>query len=265
MRRAAAGLLALFWGVVFYGVIDLLAFLQGADYHDALMLSTGWGVLFVFLVAAPLAALCLAPTAAGAAATVQVGLVALALATAAVLSGYPRVLLAAVGVLATAAVAAILAAHPPAAWFSSWHWSSGSLAVIAVAAGPLCAYAWTSARNTGAVTIHSESVGLDHWPVQAALPVAALMIGAFAAGHPRGWRVPAWSVAAAGTWFAIVCLVEPRLVGSVSRAWSATLLGWSAVFVAVTRLSERSGPRAASGSAGRGSNRRGARSGDRRS
>jgi hypothetical protein len=52
--RILAAALAVFWGLVFYGLIDLLAFAQGAEFHAALLLSTGWGLLFLFLVAAPL-------------------------------------------------------------------------------------------------------------------------------------------------------------------------------------------------------------------
>jgi hypothetical protein len=43
----------LFWGFFFYGLIDLLACAQGAQFHAALVLSTGWGLLFRFLVARP--------------------------------------------------------------------------------------------------------------------------------------------------------------------------------------------------------------------
>lgn len=236
LSRLAAGLLALFWAVVFYGAIDLLAFLQGPGYHDALMLSTGWGVLFVFLVATPLAVLCVTPRAAGAAIG-QVLLVGLALAVAAGLSTYPRALFVAAGVIATGAILAGLAAPSPPGWVSSWRWSSAPMAVVALAAGPLCTYAWTSAGNTDAATLHSESVGLDHWPVQAALPIATLLIAVFAAGHPRGWRMPLWSAAVASAWFAIVALTEPHLVGSVSRTWSAALLAWSVVLVLVTHRS----------------------------
>ena len=56
-QRVAAVVAAAFWGLFFYGLIDLLAFLQGEEFHASLLLSTGWGLLYVFLVAAPLCAL----------------------------------------------------------------------------------------------------------------------------------------------------------------------------------------------------------------
>jgi hypothetical protein len=66
--RILAALLAAFWGLAFYGLIDLLAFAQGREFHAALLLSTGWGLLFLFLVAAPLATLCVRPSAVSSAA-----------------------------------------------------------------------------------------------------------------------------------------------------------------------------------------------------
>src|SRR3954449_6017400 len=34
LLRGAAGVGALFWGLVFFGIVDLLAFLQGEEFHD---------------------------------------------------------------------------------------------------------------------------------------------------------------------------------------------------------------------------------------
>src|SRR4051795_7241776 len=94
-RRVADGALALVWGLFLYGVVDLLAFLQGEEFHDSILLSTGWGLLFLFLVAGPLAVLCLGRAAWSASAGTQIVAVALALVVAAALSAAPRFLLAA--------------------------------------------------------------------------------------------------------------------------------------------------------------------------
>jgi hypothetical protein len=71
---------------------------------------------------------------------------------------------------------------------------------VLIAVAPGCAYAWTSA--TGDARITDDTWGLDHWPAQAALPLAVPLICALAAGHPPGWRLPAWSAGAAAAWFA---------------------------------------------------------------
>src|SRR3954449_10113291 len=93
--RVTAGVLAVWWGFLFYGLIDLLAFLQGPEFHDSILLSTGWGLLFLFLAAGPLAVLCLGRAAWSSAAAIQIAAVALALAVTAGLSAAPRFLLAA--------------------------------------------------------------------------------------------------------------------------------------------------------------------------
>ena len=62
---------------------------------------------------------------------------------------------------------------------------------------------------------------------------------ALAAGHPSGWRLPAWSAGAAAAWFSIVCWLEPHLVASVSRPWAAATLLWSVAFIAATHVGAR--------------------------
>src|SRR6476646_3363839 len=84
--RGAAALLAVFWGLLFFGIVDLLAFRQGEEFHATILLSTGWGLLFLFLVAGPLLVLAVGRRSASTAASLQIAAVALALATAAVLS-----------------------------------------------------------------------------------------------------------------------------------------------------------------------------------
>ena len=147
---------------------------------------------------------------------------------------FPRYLSVAAGLVVTVAVLALAARDRPWDALETWRWSPlpGTLVLIAVA--PCCAYAWTSARATGDARITDDTWGLDHWPAQAALPLAVLMISGLAAGHPSGWRLPAWSAGAAAAWFAIVCWLEPHLVASVSRPWAAATLLWSVAFIAAT-------------------------------
>ena len=237
--RVLAGLFGLFWGFFFYGLIDLLAFAQGEQFHAALVLSTGWGLLFLFLVAAPLVALAVRASAVSPSALAEVALVAAAVITAAALSSSPRYLSVAAGLLVTVAVLVLAARDRPWDALEAWRWSAlpGTLVLIAVA--PCCAYAWTSARTTGDAQITDDTWGLDHWPAQAALPLAVLLISALAAGHPSGWRVPAWSAGAAAAWFATVCWLEPHLIASVSRPWAAATLLWSVAFIAATHVGAR--------------------------
>jgi hypothetical protein len=236
-----AGLLAVFWGFVFYGLIDLLAFAQGPEFHATVVLSTGWGLLFLVLVAGPLGA---AVVRAGTWSTAvgQVAVVAVAVAVAAGLSGSPRHLLLAGALLATAA--ALFALRPSTAGRARvgrrTSWTPGLLVVLA--AGPACAYAWNAARTTGSGSLTDDTWWLDHWPVQAAFPLAVLGIAALAATRPPGWQLPTWTVGVATAWFGTVCWLEPDLVGSPGRGWAAAVLTWSIAFVVAQSTRARSAP-----------------------
>src|SRR3954468_23164702 len=105
--RVAAALLGLFWGFFFYGLIDLLAFAQGEQFHAALVLSTGWGLVFLFLTGGPLVALSLRASAVSPSALAQVALVAAAVIAAAALSSSPGHVFISAGLIATVAVLAL--------------------------------------------------------------------------------------------------------------------------------------------------------------
>src|SRR3954447_16423911 len=99
LMRVLAALLAMFWGLAFYGLIDLLAFAQGAEFHATVLLSTGWGLFFLVVVAAPLVALSVRPWAVGPSALAQVALAAVALILATTVAGSFRHLSVAAGLL----------------------------------------------------------------------------------------------------------------------------------------------------------------------
>lgn len=107
-----AALFGLFWGFFFYGLIDLLAFAQGEQFHDALLLSTGWGLVFLFLTAGPLFALSLRASAVSPSALAQVALVAAAVLAAAALSSSPGHLFVSAGLIATVVVLSALGRSP---------------------------------------------------------------------------------------------------------------------------------------------------------
>jgi hypothetical protein len=113
--RILAGLFGLFWGLLFYGLIDLLAFAQGEQFHAALVLSTGWGLLFLFLVAAPLVAVAVSGSAVAPSALAEVALAAAAVIAAAAPSSSPQHLAVAAGLLGTVAVLVVLRAIAPGA------------------------------------------------------------------------------------------------------------------------------------------------------
>src|SRR3954454_10826257 len=108
--RVAAGFLAVWWGFLFFGLIDLLAFLQGPEFHDSILLSTGWGLLFLFLVAGPLAVLAVRSGSVASAVSAQIACVTVALVVAAFLGQSAGYLIAAAGMALTAVVVIVLGA-----------------------------------------------------------------------------------------------------------------------------------------------------------
>jgi hypothetical protein len=87
----------------------------------------------------------------------------------------------AAGLLATVAVLAALARDRPWDVVATWHWSAVPGTLVILAAAPCFAYGWTSARTTGGTQLTDDTLGLDHWPVQAALSEAGVARGILAA------------------------------------------------------------------------------------
>ncbi len=236
LHRTLAAALAVLWGFFFFGLTDLLAFAQGPDFHRTLLLSTGWGLLFLFLVAAPLLALVVRPAAATPAALGLVVAVAVAVATASAVSGSAGHLVVAAALAVTTAVLAATGGGLRA-WPSYWRPSLLPAALVVLAAAPAFAYSWNSARATGTNLVADDTWGLDHWPIQAALPIALLLGATLAAGHPQGWRVPTWCVGTATVWLAVVSWFEPDLAGSIGRTWAAVAVLWAVCFVVAVQVS----------------------------
>lgn len=236
MLRTVTLLLAALWGYLFFGVTDLISFAAGPEFHLTLVLSTGWGALFVFLVGGPLLCVAIRPKSAVPVAVAQVGAVGAAIVIAAVLASYPRVLLVAAGLAVSVLVVVAAVGSIDTALPREWRWAVVPGFLVAAAVLPAAGYAWVSARATGSGQITDISAGVDHWPIQAAFPLSVLLIAGFAAGHPPGWRIAAWSVVVAVIWFAVVCWLEPHLTGSIGKAWSAITLGWALAFIAAMHL-----------------------------
>ncbi len=250
--RAARGialLLAVFWGYLFYGVIDLLVFLQGPEFHESFHLETGWGLSFLVMVAAPLVAVAVAPETVMPAALQQVLLVGVAVAIGAALSASPKHLLPAVGLGATAIAVAALSGGVRAALPRPRRWSRGPGALVVVAAGPWFAYALAAAETARAGNHVELTWGLNHWPIQAALAVGIVLVAALVATFPPGAVLAAWCVGVCATWFGAVSVIYPDLDASLGRVWGATAIAWGVAFVAVAyaAAAERAGATAAPG------------------
>jgi hypothetical protein len=242
--RVIALLLAVFWGYVFFGVYDLFVFLQGSGFHESFHLETGWGLFFLFIVAAPLIAVTFAPETVLPAALQQVLLACVALAVAAVLSASPKHLLPAAGLGATTALVAAVSARVRVARAIRRRWSWGPGAFVVVGAGPWFAYALAMAETARARRHVSLTWSLNHWPVQAALAVGIVLVAALVATFPPGWPISTWCVGVCAVWFGVACCVYPDLDASLGRLWGAAAIAWGLGFVAATHLAAAGRPSA---------------------
>ena len=238
-RRTGVAALAVFWGWFFYGVQDSLAFTMGPTFHATVLLSAGWGLLFLLLVGAALLVAALRP-AVGPAVAVVVLADSAAVALGAVLSGSPKHLLVGVGLGLTA-----LAPASPRATVAALRRTSlagvAPAAVAAVGLVPWVTYALTCASTARAGrTVSDDTWGLDHWPVQTATPLAMVLVAAVAATTLPGRRVAAWSAGAAAVLLGLFFWSYPHLVAGTSRPWAAATMGWGVAVVAAAYLPARS-------------------------
>jgi hypothetical protein len=237
--RVSASLFAVFWGYLFYGLIDLLVPFGDPGFHQSLLLETGWGLVFVFLVAAPLIAAAVRPHAALSVGLQQLVLVAGAVTVAAVMSASPRHLLIAGGLLLTVLVIARGHVRSLLKPSHQWSWAPGALVIAA-------AVPWFFYAATAASAYRDERPPIDvtwefnHWPIQAALSIAVVLIAALAASYPPGWIVPTWCTGVCAAWLAVVSWFEPDLAASLGRAWALTAFAWAIAFVTTMHMTAHS-------------------------
>ena len=234
-----AAVLALFWAVPWFGIIDLLtAVLRDPDFTQGYALELGWGLFHLVLVAGPLVALVVRPRA-------QAPVVMLCVASASVLvaAGWGwsgRVALEGAGLLATT----LLVGRP------SWPRGRPALApaVLAVVALPLAlwyAATWVNAVD-GTPSADDITNGISHYPVQGALALA--LVGNCTVAALTRSRLVALSVAVCAVGFGVESLVDPDLDASLGSLGGVLLIAWGSLVAATAALTgaddpTRRGPR----------------------
>jgi hypothetical protein len=257
-RRTVAALAAVFWGFFFFGLIDLIVGVlpldQFYDFYDTYLLEAGWGVLYFILVTLPLVSVAFVPELTSP--VTQVALAGCAVGVAAVLTYTWLQLLPAGGLLLTAAVLYLLGGRT-----SQSQPSAGShpvrrkaqpdirsLVLTVAAAVPLLWFAIEIGANVRAGIRPNDdiSLGLSHWPMQAALALALLATAALAAVRQRGWQVSAWTVAVGTGWMGVFSVAYPHHAGSFGLLGGTAAILWAVVFAGATLRSTRHAqPRAA--------------------
>ena len=247
-RSAVAALGALVWGFFFFGLIDLLVrFVPGDDFYDTYLLETGWGVLYFILVTVPLLSVAFVPAITSP--VTQVALAGCAVAVAAVLTTTWLQLWPAGGLLMVAGLLFVLGGrstdrpsvaepHPTSL---ATRVDIPTLLLTVAAAVPLIWFAaeMVASARAGRYPNDDITVGLNHWPMQAALPLTML------ADRRPDRRSAVW-VAGIGMDGRGRDGVDGRVLGRLSAprrelrtAGRSGAILWSALFAAATLRSSR--------------------------
>lgn len=223
LRRVVAGLLAGFWALPWFGVIDLLtAVLRDPDFTHGYALELGWGLFHLVLVAGPLVALVVRPRA-----TVPVTMLAVATASVLVAAAWGwsgRVALEGVGL----AVTTLLVGRPsiprgrPAL-------APLTLAVLGLPFALWYAATWVNAMDA-TPSLDDITNGISHYPLQAAF--ALTLVGVCALLAFRRSTLAALAVAVCAVGFGVESMIDPQLDASLGVAGGIALAAWG-VAVAV--------------------------------
>lgn len=113
------------------------------------------------------------------------------------------------------------------------------LALVAIAAAPLLAFAFT---NIGLQrTAADDHADLGHYGFMAAFSFNVIGVGLLASLRADGWRLTAWVAGALPVLLGIVSLVYPGpdIASSLSPVWALASIAWGALFVAAAEFQGR--------------------------
>jgi len=236
--RLASLLAALFWGVLFFGLIDLqVVVFQNEVFYLHYVLEVGWGLLYTVLVMLPL--LCWAARA---------ELVAL-----------PRCVLAAGGAILLTGLAfrspgqavagvAVAASAAPGVWLSRGSTSSRSIrpepwlfGLLALGVAGAVAYLVVLVADVRSGRTDEDTWGLAHLPMQAALAVAvpACLAVALLLRPAAGWRLGVILAALATAGLGAVCVAYPTHLGSAGSWGGTAMLAWAVAVAALAAVRPR--------------------------
>jgi hypothetical protein len=218
--------------VINFGIIDLLtAVAPSPEWEPIRMLEAGWGIVFGILL--PIRFAAQLRRGGGPIASVQqlvVVTASMAVATLLTLKTHEWLL-----VLFWAAItAAIIALHPARARvFTRPRTADPVLAgLAALATVPAIVYAAQMAANRRAGLIGDDTNGFEHWTIQAALPIALVLLVALSALKTEGWRIPAASAAIGAAILGALAIADDGSSGDFTTTWGIAALAWSALILA---------------------------------
>lgn len=222
--RPVAGLLALWWWVPFFGIIDLTV-TWDADWP--VMLEAGWGLFFLLFAGLPFMLIAVWPRAA-AASVVQLAVSTAVLAVAAAVSlEWQALVVALVMAAATAFVAAVRGRRSVRPWVTTADRSL--LGLAAVSLPPWGVYAWQMAAANRMAWPNSDITNsVDHYSVQAAVALTMVAMTAVAGLRSRGRRLHGTCVALTAGYLGLVSFFWPGVDGGFDAVWSVLAMLWGA-------------------------------------
>jgi hypothetical protein len=110
-------------------------------------------------------------------------------------------------------------------------YSPALLALVAVAAVPLLAFAVNQLSLNGSATDPHAVDG--HYVMMMGLAIAPIAYGAFTAFGFAGWRLAAWLAAFPMGYYGAMSIAFPAQSGSTGTLWGVAAIGWAVAFVLV--------------------------------
>lgn len=219
--RVVAGVLAAFWALGWFGLFDLLVVLLQDKAFDAVyLLQSGWGLLYLVLVAGPMAVLCLRP---GRRVAIDQVWVCAAVVLAGGVWGYDGCqLLTGLGLAVSAGLVEWLGRGPRPRW-TGVDPVMAVLALLALVAA--VAYGDPLARNTTGT--EDVTNGVSNYTMQATVALAIACVALLAAA--RRSRLPLWTAAFCAAWLGLESVVYPDLVGSLGVLGGCAAVAWAVV------------------------------------
>jgi hypothetical protein len=233
--RLVAVLAAVFWGLLFFGLIDLAVVpIQDERFYEHYLLETGWGLLYAVLVACPFVALAVHPRSGVfvlQVVVVAVSVLVCALVTPALGQAVPAVFLAAsAGLVVVCSAGWDWRLRRPSAGQADW--VLASLVLVAGAAAVWYAVRMVRAARSGGPD--DDTWGLMHTPMQAAFGLALVGSAAVAvfagARNAPDWRLSAVPASFCALWLGAVSLAYPDHLGSLGTLGGAAAVAWGVLF-----------------------------------
>jgi len=112
-------------------------------------------------------------------------------------------------------------------------------ALTVLGAIPLIWYALAMAtlqRNGLPIDPHVQD---DHWTLMAAMAIGIVLVGFLSAFKFRGWRISAWSAAAALFLYGAISTLYPHRAGSEGTGWGLAAMAGGLVFAAAAHWESR--------------------------